>query len=113
MNKTTSTAATEKNNKALEIPERHNTYDRWLKAQGIPIFRGFYIEDINTLELAHWDVKGVPASFVILEGTGGMNDAYVCEIPPGGKTKPMRHMYEEMIYVSKGHGATSVIHTAR
>lgn len=46
-------------------------------------------------------------SFVILEGTGGMNDSYVCEIQPTGK--PMRrHMYEESIFVTQGHGATTV-----
>jgi len=53
-------------------------------------------------------LKGVPCSFVVLDGTGGTNDGYVCEIPAGGKTKPQKHMYEEMVYVSKGYGATTV-----
>jgi hypothetical protein len=44
----------------------------------------------------------------VLDGTGGTNDGYVCEIPAGGKTKPQKHMYEEMVYVSKGYGATTV-----
>ncbi len=55
-----------------------------------------------------WDLKGVPCSFVVLDGTGGTNDGYVCEIPAGGKTKPQKHMYEEMVYVTKGYGATTV-----
>ena len=50
----------------------------------------------------------MPCSFVVLDGTGGTNDGYVCEIPAGGKTKPQKHMYEEMVYVSKGYGATTV-----
>jgi quercetin dioxygenase-like cupin family protein len=91
----------------LILPDRQDTYDVWLNAQGIPIYRGFYI-DIDELPLEHWELKGVPAAFVILEGTGGMNDAYVCEIPPGAKTKPQKHMYEETIYVTKGHGATTI-----
>jgi Cupin domain. len=70
--------------------------------------RGFFVKDVNTLELEHWDLKGVPCSMVVLDGTGGTNDAYVCEIPAGGKIKPQRHMYEEMVYVTKGYGATSV-----
>jgi oxalate decarboxylase/phosphoglucose isomerase-like protein (cupin superfamily) len=92
----------------LEVPKRHDTFKIWMEAQGIPIFRGYYIEDIKDLELEYWDLKGVPASFVVLEGTGGLNDGYICEIPPGGKTKPQRHLYEEMIYVAKGHGTTTV-----
>src|SRR5690242_8364510 len=90
------------------LPEPHDTYKAWMESQRIPVVRGFYIEDINTVELAHWDLKGVPASFVILEGTGGMNDAYVCEIPPTAKTHAQRHMYEETVFVTQGHGATSV-----
>ena len=92
----------------LEIPERLDTFKEWRDAQHIPIFRGFYIEDVNTLPLEYWDLKGIPACFVQLDGSGGMNDSYVCEIPPAGKTKPLRHMYEEMVYVTKGHGTTTV-----
>ena len=90
------------------LPEPHDTYKLWLEAQKIPVVRGFYIEDINTVELSHWDLKGVPAAMVLLEGTGGMNDAYVCEIPPTAKTTVQRHMYEETVFVTKGHGATAV-----
>ena len=90
------------------IPERYDTYKTWMESQKIPIFRGFFIEDINTMEVGYWDLKGVNACFVLLEGTGGTNDGYVCEIPPAAKSKPIRHMYEEMVYVTQGHGATTV-----
>ena len=90
------------------IPERYDTYQHWQAAQKIPVVKGFFVEDVNTVELAPWDLKGGPASFVVLDGTGGINDAYICEIPPGGKLKPQKHLYEEMVYVTKGHGATTV-----
>ncbi|HZA56841.1 MAG TPA: cupin domain-containing protein [Candidatus Udaeobacter sp.] len=89
-------------------PERIDTYRKWQDAQRIPVIRGFFVEDVNTVELVPWDLKGVPCSFVVLDGTGGVNDAYICEIPPAGKTKPQRHLYEEMVYVTKGYGATTV-----
>jgi oxalate decarboxylase/phosphoglucose isomerase-like protein (cupin superfamily) len=89
-------------------PERIDTYKEWQAAQKIPVVRGFFVEDINKVELAPWDLKGVPCSFVVLDGSGGVNDGYICEIPPQGKTKPLKHLYEEMVYVSKGYGATSV-----
>ena len=90
------------------VPERYDTFLHWRDAQGIPVVTGFFIEDVNTVELDHWDLKGGPAAFVILEGTGGTNDAYICEIPPGQKLKVQKHLYEEMVYVTQGHGATSV-----
>jgi oxalate decarboxylase/phosphoglucose isomerase-like protein (cupin superfamily) len=85
-----------------------DTFNRWLEAQKIPVVRGFFVEDLNKVELAPWDLYGALASFVILDGTGGVNDGYVCEIAPGQKLKPQKHLYEEMIYITRGVGATTV-----
>jgi hypothetical protein len=30
------------------------TYDRWMEAQGIPIHRGYYVEDLRTVEVGPW-----------------------------------------------------------
>ena len=91
-------------------PKPLDTYKEWQEAQGIPVVTGFFIQDVNTAELEHWDLKGGPACFVVLEGPGGTNNAYICEIPPGGQLKPQRHLFEEMVYVTQGHGATTVWH---
>ena len=48
------------------------------------------------------------AAFLNLEGTGGFNDSYIAEIPPGKSLKAHRHLFEETIYILKGQGATSV-----
>ena len=95
-----------KNEKWLPTPL--DTYVEWQARQDIPVITGFFVPDINAAELAHWDLKGGPAAFVMLEGAGGTNDAYICEIPPGGQLLPQRHMYEEMVYITQGHGATTV-----
>jgi len=88
--------------------ERIDTYNAWQQAQKIPINRGFFIEDLRKIEVAPWDLKGGLGAFINLEGAGGTNDGYVCEIPPGTKLKPQKHLYEEMVYILDGHGATSV-----
>src|SRR2546430_8623839 len=88
--------------------ERIDTYNAWQQAQKIPINRGFFIEDLRKVEVAPWDYKGGMGAFINLEGAGGTNDGYVCEIPPGTKLKPQKHLYEEMVYILDGHGATSV-----
>ena len=88
--------------------QRIDVYHDWQVTQKIPIHGGFFIEDLRTVEVAPWDRKGGLGAFINLEGTGGTNDAYVCEIPPGGKLKPQKHLYEEMVFIVDGHGATSV-----
>jgi quercetin dioxygenase-like cupin family protein len=55
-----------------------------------------------------WARRGGLGTFVNLDGTGGTNDAYVCEIPPGQALAPQRQLYEEMIYVLDGNGSTQV-----
>ncbi|MCH7570622.1 MAG: cupin domain-containing protein [Deltaproteobacteria bacterium] len=99
-----------KNVKMLDMdrPEREDTYLKWQETQRIPILKGFFVEDINKVEVAPWELKGGLGSFVNLDGAGEVNDAYVCEIPPGGKLKTQKHLYEEMVFIAKGHGATTV-----
>jgi quercetin dioxygenase-like cupin family protein len=85
-----------------------NTFAEWQAKEGIPIVTGFFIEDVNQVKVAPWKSTGGRGAFVNLDGTGGTNTAYVCEIAPGGSLKPRRHLYEEMVYVTKGRGATTV-----
>jgi mannose-6-phosphate isomerase-like protein (cupin superfamily) len=69
---------------------------------------GFFIEDLKALELQPWDGKGGMGVRICLEGTGETNDAYVCEITPGKSLKPQRHLFEELIYIVSGRGATTI-----
>jgi quercetin dioxygenase-like cupin family protein/oxalate decarboxylase/phosphoglucose isomerase-like protein (cupin superfamily) len=93
-----------------ELPrmERFNAYAKYQEAEGVPVYRGFAVDDLRTLELASWARKGALGAFVNLDGTGGTNDAYVLEIAPRGQTNVQRHIYEEMVYVLEGNGSTSV-----
>jgi quercetin dioxygenase-like cupin family protein len=94
----------------MEIKDLPSTsgYDEWLKAEDLPVISGFFIADINTIELAPWQRKGVLGAYIRLQGTEDWTGAYVCEIPPGQQTKPQRHLFEEMIFILKGSGATTV-----
>ena len=88
--------------------ERINAYREFQQQEGIPIIEGFAVEDLSTVEVAPWPRKGGRGTFINLEGTGGTNDAYVCEIPPGGALNPGRQLFEEMVYVLEGNGSTQV-----
>ncbi len=83
-------------------------YQKWVEAQGVPIIREFYIEDLSKVELAPWDWKGGRGAILNLIGTGDINDSYLSEIAPGGSLKPQRLLFEETIFVVEGHGSTSI-----
>jgi hypothetical protein len=73
-----------------------NTYAEFQKREGIPVIRGFAIEDVGAVELGDWARVGGRGAYIDLEGTGGTNGAYVCEIAPGTSLEPERHLYEGM-----------------
>jgi oxalate decarboxylase/phosphoglucose isomerase-like protein (cupin superfamily) len=97
-----------KPDKDLPILESQNVYQRFLQEEGIPIVTGFFVEDLNTLEVKPWARLEGEGAYVNLDGNGGTNDCYVAVIPPGKSLAPEQHMFEELIYVLSGRGATSL-----
>lgn len=82
-------------------------YEQLQAKEGIPIVKGNVVSDVTTLELGRWERMGAFGCYLNLSHQQ-LTDAYVCEIPAGGETLPQRHLFEEIIYVAKGRGATSV-----
>jgi quercetin dioxygenase-like cupin family protein len=91
-----------------EVLEKVNAYLEFQRREGIPSIGGFAVEDLRAVEVAPWARKGGRGSYVNLDGTGGTNDAYVCDIPPGGSLNPQRQLFEEMVYILEGNGSTQV-----
>ncbi len=87
--------------------EQVNSYQRWLEEEKIPVIRGYYVEDARKVELHPWQRTGGLGVYLDLGGAQ-LTGAYICEIPPGKSLNPERHMYEEIIYIVGGRGATSV-----
>src|ERR687892_741375 len=84
------------------------TYELFLEREGVPAIRAFHIEDIRQLGLHLWARMGSRGVYLNLEGTEGVNDCYIWEIPPGKSLEPQKHLFEEMVFVVSGHGATNV-----
>lgn len=93
-------------NTTTESPR--TAYDRWVESENIPVIKGYSIEDLNRVALEPWARKGGRGCFINLVGSEGATDAYVCEIPPGRSLTPQKHLYEEMVYILNGRGATTV-----
>ncbi|HEY6200168.1 MAG TPA: cupin domain-containing protein [Candidatus Binatia bacterium] len=85
-------------------------FEQWAEYEGAPMIRDFIVPDLRTIALAPWDRLGASGTWLVL---GAPEDqlsmaAYICEIPPGKALKPQRHLYEELIFILRGSGATTV-----
>ncbi len=83
-------------------------YEAWQRSEGVPVYRGHFIEELYRLALEEWPRLGAHGAFVNLNGAGRSCDAYVLEIGPGKETFPQRHLFEEVVLVLGGRGATRV-----
>lgn len=88
-------------------------YDDWVAREGLELIRGYAVDDVYTVPLKPWPRIGGNAVQIQLDGTGDQNGAYVCEIPPGGKLEPIKHLYEELVYILQGRGSTTVWYEGR
>ncbi len=83
-------------------------YERWQESEGIPVFKSISLGSLAEVEVSPWKRTGGKGAFINLSGTDDTDDAYVLEILPGGKLNPERHLFEELIYIMKGRGATQI-----
>ena len=94
--------------KAMLASLERTGYCQWMRSEGVPVVEGFSVEDVRELKIAPWPRIGGNGAFVNLYGMEGQTGMYVAEIPPGSALHPERHLYEEMICILAGHGATEI-----
>src|SRR5271170_108243 len=90
--------------------EKDSAYLRFVCDDGLDIISAHYVQNLRNVELKAWPRRGAGAKgvFVNHEASRFSNDCYVCEIAPGQKLEPMRHLYEEMLLILSGRGSTTV-----
>jgi quercetin dioxygenase-like cupin family protein len=73
--------------------------------QGVPIHRpGYGVRDVRDLALGTWDRLGARGAFVELEGLLGFQGIHLIEVASGTRTRPEKHLYEEIALVVEGNG---------
>ena len=82
-------------------------HDNWLEDQadkGVPLYKDCYVDDLRTLKLGHWDIRGCDTAFIQFTNMNGVTEARVQEIPAGESLKPIKLGVDELVYVLQGRG---------
>lgn len=90
------------------MAKRATSYEAWLREEGIPVVEGYGIEDVTVLPRKPWQRTGGSGAYIELKGMEGFTGMYVGEIPARGALHPEHHLYEELIYIIRGVGATEI-----
>lgn len=91
-----------------DVPPKPSTYEKWQQDQGVRVVSGHHIADLRAVDLDRWDRIGGRGVFINHDASDSSNDCHLVEIPGGKALEPEHHLYEEMIYVLSGFGATTV-----
>jgi len=93
---------------ALELWNQPLPYDTWVQSVGIPIHKGYFIEDLRTVPLGRWDERDCDAAFIQLVGQEGVAETRLQELAPGKTMPPARFGMDEVVYVIEGRGLTTL-----
>jgi len=83
-------------------------YDRFMEAEGIPVYRELGVRDIRDLPLGPWKRVGGRGSYIQLYGTEGKWGGYAVEVPAAGALNAEKHLFEKIYLVVEGRGSTEV-----
>lgn len=95
-------------NEGISDYTKIDPYVEWLKKEGVKVYEEFYFPSLAKIELAPWERKGGNGAVIHIANRHIPNDCHVVEIKPKGKSEPEHHLYELMIYVVSGRGATTI-----
>src|SRR5262249_17269978 len=85
-----------------------SAYEQWTESTGVPIHKGYFIDDVRTVEVGPWPERECNAAFLARAGQAAGSEARVTEIPPGKTLPPLKFALDEIVYVADGRGLTTV-----
>lgn len=91
-----------------EFARAKTAYDRFMEAEGVPIYRSIGVRRVQDLPMAPWKRLGGRGSYIQLYGTEGLWGSYIVEVPAGGALNIEKHLYEKTVLVVEGRGTTEV-----
>lgn len=85
-----------------------DSYSAFADSEGIPLHNRLFIENINDVETGPWERTNQRGALLHLHGEDGFTDLQIHELRPEGTTERVKHLYDEMIYVTEGSGTTAI-----
>jgi mannose-6-phosphate isomerase-like protein (cupin superfamily) len=82
-----------------------DSYQNWAQGEGVPIVEDVAV-DLASVGTGPWPRMGVDGAFVHVHSRGDLCSTYLLDLPPGGATDQVRHMYEAVYFVIDGQGST-------
>jgi uncharacterized RmlC-like cupin family protein len=82
-------------------------YLDWAAAEGVPVIEDYGV-DLLAAETGPWPRFGLDGAIIHLKARGDFVTLYVQALKPGASTPPIRHLYEQLVYVLAGNGSTEI-----
>src|SRR6266540_2209179 len=83
---------------------RASAYLDWVKSTELPVYTGYFVDDIRTIELKPWEERGLNAAILQMAGQEGVSEVRVSELPAAKSSTPFRWGLDEIVYVADGRG---------
>lgn len=83
-------------------------YDVWTENLGVPIHETYFVPDLRTIEVGHWDEMGCNAAFIKLKDFPPSTKMRVAEIPPAAVLPEYKLSVDDIMYVLSGQGPCTV-----
>jgi quercetin dioxygenase-like cupin family protein len=84
-----------------------HSYLEWVKNEGVPIIEDYAV-DCLTQPLEPSPRQGGLGAYIHLVGRGDNVTCYLAEIPAGGHLNAEKHLFDKLVFVLTGRGATKV-----
>src|SRR6201991_2406293 len=82
-------------------------YLDWAAVEGVPVIEGYGV-DCLAADVKPWPRFGLDGAIIHLKARGDFVTLFLYDLPPGSSSRPVRHFYEQLVYVFSGHGSTVI-----
>jgi mannose-6-phosphate isomerase-like protein (cupin superfamily) len=91
-----------------DIPWLRDGYLNWVAEEGVPVIEDVAVH-LPSVTTGPWQRMGVDGAFVHTHSRGDLCSIYVLDLPPGGATNEIHHLYEAVHFVLDGQGSVVVV----